>query len=98
MDDPKNESIPGFYLLRQLYDGYNKGFEETYAGNDFDERLAAAKAKAGQVILQVYDQKLIAHYLVYKTELDRAQQEAQQAAEEKAKAEEAAKKKAALDF
>jgi len=98
MDDPKNESIPGFYLLRQLYDGYNKGFEETYAGNDFDERLAAAKAKAGQVILQVYDQKLIAHYLVYKTELDRAQQEAQQAAEEKAKAEEAAKKKAALEF
>ena len=98
MDDPKNESIPGFYLLRQLYDGYNEEFEELYAGNDFDERLAAAKAKAGQVILQVYDQKLIAHYLVYKTELDRAQQEARQTAEEKAKAEEAAKKKAALEF
>lgn len=98
MDDPKNESIPGFYLLRQIYDGYNKGFEEAYAGNLYDEKIATAKARAGQVILQVFDQNLIQHYLVYKTEVDRAQQETQRAAEEKAKAEEAAKKKAALEF
>ena len=94
MDDPKNESIPGFYLLRQLYDGYNKGFEETYAGNDFDERLAAAKAKTGQVSLEVYDNALVEHYLTYKAEVDQAKR----AEEEKAKAEEEAKKKAAMEF
>ena len=94
VEDASNESIPGFYLVRKIYEDYNKTFEETYSGNLFDEKLESAKAKASQVSLEVYDNALVKHYLTYKAEVDQAQR----AEEAKAKADEEAKKKAALEF
>ncbi len=98
VENTSNESIPGFYLIRKIYDDYNRTFEETYSENIFDKKLESAKAMSRQVSLEVYDLNLTRHYLAYKAEVDQAQQEASRVAEEKEKAAEEAKKKAALEF
>ncbi len=87
VEDPDNEMIPGFYLLRKLYEAYNRSCKETYSGNYFDKELAGAKAMANQVSLEVYDSALVKHYLMVK-----------RAADEKVETAKEAKKKEAMEF